>query len=310
VGAGRSFSSALCGRTVVGMIVVTTPTGHIGRHVLDNLLGRAEKVRVIVRDPARLAPDVRERVEVVQGSHDERDVVMAALTGAGTVFWLVPPNPRAESIQEHVLGFVRPLCEAVDRLGVERVVAVSTLGRGITRNAGQVSATYAMDDLIESTGVHYRSLCPPAFMENLLWQVEPIRNQGTFFSILSGDRAFLTCAVRDIAATAAALLADDSWTGQESVPVVGPDLLSSDDMAQVLSEVLGRPVRHQQITEDAYAATLLRSGMSRAWARGMVNIAAATERGDYNAGLVDPTAPTSFRQWCEEVLKPAVLSAE
>jgi uncharacterized protein YbjT (DUF2867 family) len=292
------------------MIVITTPTGHIGRHVLDNVLGRAEKVRVIVRDPERLAPDVRERVEVVRGSHDDRDVVMAALTGARTVFWLVPPNPRAESIQEHVLGFVRPLCEAVGRQGVERVVAVSTLGRGTTRNAGQVSATYAMDDLIESTGAHYRSLCPPSFMENLLWQVEPIRSQGAFFSPLSGERVFLTCAVRDIAATAADLLNDDTWTGQESVPVVGPDLMSSDDMARVMSEVLGRPVRYQQISEEAYAATLLRTGMSEAWARGMVAIAAATDRGTYCGGPADPTAPTSFRRWCEDVLKPAVLSAE
>jgi uncharacterized protein YbjT (DUF2867 family) len=290
------------------MIVITTPTGHIGRHVLANVLGHPEKIRVIVRDPGRLAPDVRERVEVVQGSHDDRDVVMEALTGARTAFWLVPPNPRAENIQEHVLGFVRPLCEAVDRHGVERVVAVSTLGRGTTRGAGQVSATYAMDDLVESTGVHYRSLCPPSFMENLLWQVEPIRNDGVFSSPLSGDRVYLTCAVRDIAATAAALLADGSWTGQESVPIVAPDPLSSDDMARVVSEVLGRPVRYQQISEEAYAATLLRTGMSEAWARGMVAIATAIERGTYSSGPADPTAPTSFRRWCEEVLKPAVLS--
>ena len=292
------------------MIVITTPTGHIGRHVLDNVLGHSEKIRVIVRDPGRLAPDVRERVEVVQGSHDDRGVVMEALTGAGTVFWIVPPNPRAENIQEHVLSFVRPLCEAVDRQGVERVVAVSTLGRGTTRGAGQVSATYAMDDLVESTGVHYRSLCPPSFMENLLWQVEPIRDRGVFSSPLSGDRVFLTCAVRDIAAAAAALLADGSWTGQESVPIVAPDPLSSDDMARVMSEVLGRPVRYQQISEEAYAATLLRTGMSEAWARGMVAIAAATESGTYSCGPADPTAPTSFRRWCEEVLKPAVLSPE
>jgi hypothetical protein len=41
----------------------------------------------------------------------------------------------------------------------------------------------------------------------------------------------------------------------------------------------------------------------------MVAIAAATDRGTDNGGAVDPTAPTSFRQWCEDVLKPA-LSVE
>jgi uncharacterized protein YbjT (DUF2867 family) len=290
------------------MIVITTPTGQIGSRILDTVVGGVEKVRVIVRDPARLAPHVRERVEVVPGSHDDPDVVMEAFAGAGSVFWLIPPNPRAESIQEHVLGFVRPLCEAVDRQGVERVVAVSTLGRGITRNAGQVSATYAMDDLIESTGVHYRSLCPPSFMENLLWQAEAIGRQGTFFSPMPGDRKFLTCAVGDIAATAAPLLSDRSWTGQESVPIVGPDELSSEEMARIMTEVLQRPVRFQQISGEAFKATLLRNGMSDAWAQGMVDIQEATARGNYNRvpGANAPTAPTNFREWCEKILKPRI----
>jgi uncharacterized protein YbjT (DUF2867 family) len=294
------------------MIVITTPTGQIGHKVLDNVLDLTEKVRVIVRDPARLAADVRERVEVVQGSHDDLDVVTEAFTGAGSVFWVIPPNPRAESIQEHVLNFVRPLCEAVNRQSIERVVAVSTLGRGITRNAGQVSATFAMDDLIESSGVNYRSLCPPSFMENLLWQIEPIKKQGAICSPVSGDHKHLTCAVRDIAATAAPLLLDDSWAGQDSVPIVGPDELSFEDMARIVSEVLSRPVRFQRISGEAYLASLMRNGMSQAWAQGMVDIAAANDRGAYEPGpdAGKPTARTSFREWCEDVLKPAVLSGE
>jgi len=149
------------------MIVVTTPTGRIGRHVLEHLLDGPEEVRVIVRDPGRLPGPVRERVGVVQGSHDDPGVVAEALAGARSVFWLIPPNPRAGSIQDHVIDFVRPLCAAIGGHGVESVVAVSTLGRGTTRNAGLVSATFAMDDLIESTGVHYRSLCSPARPDEL-----------------------------------------------------------------------------------------------------------------------------------------------
>jgi uncharacterized protein YbjT (DUF2867 family) len=290
------------------MIVITAPTGQIGREVLDIVLGSTDRVRVIVRDPARLSPAVRERVEVVPGSHTEVDVATKALAGADSVFWLVPPDPRAESIQEHVLGFVRPLCEVINRHGVERVVAVSTLGRGITRKAGQVSATYAMDDLIESTGVHYRSLCPPSFMENLLWQAGAIRDQGALFSPMRGDRRFLTCAVRDIATTAAGLLLGGSWTGQASVPVVGPDMLSFEEMAGIVSEVLGRPIRFQQVSVDAYRAGLVQNGMSAAWAQGLVDIATATGDGRYSADELAPTAPTSFRDWCEEVLKPAVLA--
>jgi uncharacterized protein YbjT (DUF2867 family) len=47
------------------MIVVTTPTGRIGHQVLANLLDSGEPIRVVARDPARLPPQARGRVEVV-----------------------------------------------------------------------------------------------------------------------------------------------------------------------------------------------------------------------------------------------------
>ncbi|KIL39961.1 NmrA family transcriptional regulator [Gordoniibacillus kamchatkensis] len=291
------------------MIVITTPTGQIDRQVLDIVLDSAEAIRVIARDPSRLPPRVRERVEVVQGAHDDIDVVTKAFAGADSVFWLVPPNPHAKSIQDHILSFVRPVCEAINSQGVKRVVGVSSLGRGIAKNAGQISAIFAMDDLIESTGVNYRSLCMPGFMENMLWQVEPIKRQGMFFYPMSGDRKVPHCATRDIAAVAAELLLDHSWSGQDSIQVRGPEDLSCNDMAQIVSEVLEMPIRFQQVPGEAYKATMMQHGMTEAWAQGLIDMAAAVDRGIYNAEPHTPlpATPTSFRQWCEEVLKPAVL---
>lgn len=79
------------------MIVITTPTGQIGHQILDQLLDSGEQIRVIVRDPSRLDPKVRDRIEIVQGSHDDIDVVTQAFAGADCVFWLVPQthSPRA-----------------------------------------------------------------------------------------------------------------------------------------------------------------------------------------------------------------------
>jgi hypothetical protein len=57
------------------------------------------------------------------------------------------------------------------------VVGISALGRGVVANAGYVTASLAMDDLIAGTGVAYRALTMPSFMDNTLRQVEPIRDQ-------------------------------------------------------------------------------------------------------------------------------------
>jgi uncharacterized protein YbjT (DUF2867 family) len=291
------------------MIVITAPTGQIGRQVLGNLLDSGEPIRVIARDPSRLPSQARERVEVVQGSHGDIDVVDRAFAGADSVFWLVPPDPHAETVEAAYVDFTRPACDAFKRHKVKRVVGVSALGRGVASNAGLVSASLAMDDLIASTGVSYRALTMPSFMDNILNQIEPIRNQGMFFSPVSGDRKHPTCATRDIAAAAARLLLDGSWSGRDSVPVLGPEDLSFNDMVQIMSEVLGKPVRFQQIPAEAFKATLIGHGMSEAMAQGMVDMMLAKNEGldDAEPRTPQSTTPTSFRQWCEEVLKPAVL---
>jgi uncharacterized protein YbjT (DUF2867 family) len=293
------------------MIVITAPTSNIGRQVLDNVLENGQPVRVIVRDPARLPAHTRDRVEVVQGSHSDIEVVNRAFAGAEAVFWLVPPDPRAKSLEAAYLDFTRPACEAFRSQRVKRVVGVSALGRGtaVGGNAGYVTASLAMDDLIASTGVSYRALTMPSFMDNLLRQVELIRTQGIFTSTISGDRKLPTCATRDIAAVATRLLLDNSWSGQADVPVLGPEDLSFNEMAQIMSEVLGKPVRFQQIPGEAFKARLLGFGMTEATAQGMLDMMIAKNEGLDNGEARTPqsSTPTSFRQWCDEVLKPAVL---
>jgi uncharacterized protein YbjT (DUF2867 family) len=248
----------------------------------------------------------------VQGSHGDLEVVTRAFVGADSVFWLVPPDPHAESVEAAYVGFSRPACDTFKSQGVRRVVGVSALGRGTpwAANAGLVTASLAMDDLIASAGVSYRALTMPSFMDNLLRQVESIKNQGMFSLPISGDLKQPSCATRDIASVAAKLLLDHSWSGVSSVPLLGPEDLSYNDMAQIMSDVLGKPVRFQQITLATFKARLMQRGMSEAMAQGNLDMWVA-----YNQGLdtaeprtPESTTPTSFRQWCEEVLGPAVLA--
>jgi uncharacterized protein YbjT (DUF2867 family) len=293
------------------MIVVTAPTGTIGRQVLNNLLVGDERIRVIVRDPSRLSPQTRARVEVVQGSHADIQVVNRAFAGADALFWLVPADPRAESVEAAYVDFARPACDAIKSRGIRRVVDITALGRGlpIAQHAGYVTASLAMNDLVKSTGVSYRALTMPSFMDNIIRQLESIKNKGMFFSPISGNRKLPACATRDIAAVAAKLLLDSSWSGQEDLAVLGPEDLSFNDMAQIMSEVLGKPIRFQQISFEAYKARFIEVGMSEAMAQGLTDMAIAKNIGLDNAEPRTPenTTPTSFRQWCEEVLKPAYL---
>lgn len=292
------------------MIVVTAPTSRIGRHVVDDLLAVGAPLRVIVRDPSKLPDDVRARVEVLEGSHGDADVVDRAFEGADTIFWLAPPD-GSKTLEAVYIDFARPAAHAIRARGVKRVVSVTALGRGTKweAKAGLVTASIEMDDMLMASGAAFRGLAMPSFMDNLLNQVAQIKETGMFFGPIDPDLKAPTTATRDIGAVAAKLLADDGWSDQEEFPVLGPDDLSFNDMAAIISDVLGKEVRYQQTSFDALKQQMLGYGMSESFAQGFVDMMRAKNEGMDNVAERTATSrtPTSFRAWCEETLKPAVL---
>lgn len=204
------------------MIVVTTPTGQIGAGVVRGLLDRNEPLRVIVRDHTRLAGDVRDRVEIVEGSHRAGQVLDAAMPGADALVWLMPPDPGAPSAMEHYMVFADAAHSAIERHGVGHVVAVSSAGHGWTAPAGVLPAAFAMDTKPSGSGAAYRSLALPFYMDNLLGQLPGICKKGSLALPCAADRPLATVAVRDVAQAAVHLLTDRSWTGQEDLPLFRP----------------------------------------------------------------------------------------
>ena len=291
------------------MIVITTPTGNIGHRVLQHLLDADEKLRVVVRDPNRLPRAVRDRVEVIEGSHGDAAVVDRAFDGAEAVFWVAPPNP-AETLDASYVDFARPAADAIRRRQVARVVAVTALGRATEwqDSAGLVTASLRMVDLLNETGAAVRGLAMPAFMENALQQADAIK-RGQLFGPLDPDKKVPHTATVDMGAAASRLLLDRSWTDQADVPLLGPEDLSFNEIASIISEVVGHEVRYAQIPFDGFSAQLVGRGMSHAFAQGYVDMMRAKNEGMDNVIPRTPanTGTTTFRHWAEEELRPVVV---
>jgi hypothetical protein len=91
--------------------------------------------------------------------------------------------------------------------------------------------------------------------------------------------------------------------------MLGPLDLSHNDIAQIMSEVLDKPVRFRQFAADeTFKARLLQSGRSEAMTQGYLDMWTAYDQGLTTDEPRTPegTTPTSFRQWYEDVLGPTV----
>ena len=115
-------------------------------------------------------------------------------------------------------------------------------------------------------------------------------------------------ATRDIAATAARLLLDRSWSGTRDLPLLGPEDISCDDQARIMSDVLGKPVTFVETSMAQMKATMLGRGASEGMAQAMVDMCVAKNEGlDHTIPRsLENSTPTSFRTWCDDVLRPAL----
>lgn len=292
-------------------LAITTPTGHIGSALVRRLLdaGREDLV-LLVRNASALPADVRERVETREGVLQDAGFIREATAGADALFWLSP----ADWTTPDVYGWYERLGDAaagaVRANGIGRVVHLSSRGAQERSGYGPVSGVgrieAALDAVAAETGAAVRHLRPTFFMENFEPQLGAIAGAGSVFFVTPPETTTGMIATRDIAATAAELLLDGSWTGQEAVPLDGPRDYSYAEAAAVLSAGLGRPVGVQQIPGAALEQQLAGMGATPAWTASFVELytGVGTPRYTGTPRTAASTTPTALETYVADTLRP------
>jgi dihydroflavonol-4-reductase len=143
-------------------VLVTGATGFVGWHVARQLLERGERVRALVRDPARSAQALMELagVETVPGDLRDEDSLARAVSGCGTVYHVAADYrlwaPRPEEMYRSNVDGTRSLLDAARKAGVERCVYTSTVGC-IGMRKGQLGSEETPAGLEEMQGPYKRS---------------------------------------------------------------------------------------------------------------------------------------------------------
>ena len=291
------------------MIVITTPSGHNGSKVLEKLLKTDEKLRVIVRDASKLPAEAREKVEIVEGSLDDFETVSKAYKDADALFFVIPPTFDYADVNEYYLSFAKPTCEAIKERQVKRVVFVSGTSLDSDENSGQMWASSLVEKELEKCGTGIRIMHCGSFMENLLGVIPQIKNTGQFSNAVPADVKYPWVASQDIADVAVDLLLDKTWSGNGSVGVLGPKDMSQGEAAEILSEVLGKEIKYQEISGAELKAIMKKKGASEAGAQALADLCNSIKKGTFNSVKRTPknSSPTTFRAWCETVFKPAFM---
>lgn len=286
-------------------IVITAPTGNIGSRLVELLLDAQADLTLLVRNPDKLDVSVRSRVQVRQGELQDADFVRTATQGADALFWLTPNDPTTTDLHAWYELFGSNVARAVEANSIPSVVNLSSIGAHLPQ-AGPVSGLGQVEKHLNATSTAIVHLRPGYFMENLLFQLDAIRHQHSLFVPVPGDVAFPQIATRDIAAAAARLLLDRTWTGHTIHGLHGPTDLNLNQTAQILTEITGRTIQFVSITPEQAREAFLGMGLSPAFAQGYLDMYSSLAQPGAIAEPRTPetTTPTTLAQWSQEVLKP------
>lgn len=230
------------------VILVIGATGNVGGAALRELARAGAPVRALSRNPDRVPP-LGPSVEAVHGDVERPETIAAALAGVDRV--LLCANAGDLPARE---AEVMALAEDA---GVAHLVLLSSLGVAYNAGSGPEHAP-SERRLQASPSLAWTILRPIAFMSNALRWARSITATGAFEEPTGeGRQAMIHPA--DIGAVAAVALTTPGHEGR-TYDLTGPESLTSAQYAHTLSVVLGRPVRHADIAEDAYRAQFTRYG--------------------------------------------------
>lgn len=222
-------------------ILVTGATGTIGRHVVEQLAGAGHTTRALSRRPADA--DLPAGVDVRTGDLTRPHTLAPALDGVTALHLIAIGGDD-----------FRPLTtapEIVD-LAVAAGVARITVLTGSDDELATVRA-------VEASGVACTHVRPLEFMANKLGWADSIRKEGV---VRAGFADHLSALVHeaDVAAVIAAALTGEGHAGRTYVPT-GPEALRRTDAARIIGEVVGRPVRFEELSEAEVRAEMRAQGI-------------------------------------------------
>jgi uncharacterized protein YbjT (DUF2867 family) len=225
------------------VFAVTGATGGVGGRVARRLADAGAQQQLVVRNPGRAPQLPNSTVRIAD--YDDPAALRSALAGANTLF-LVSGAEHPERVRLH-----RQAIDAAVEAGVTRIVYLSFLGAAPDCTFTFGRDHYFTEEHLSSTGLATTFLRDSLYLDFLPGMADA---EGVIRGP-AGDGRVSAVARDDVADVAAAVLLQPELHDGRSYDVTGPEALSLAEVAALLTEFSGRPVRyHEETEEEAYAS--------------------------------------------------------
>ncbi|MFF4402389.1 SDR family oxidoreductase [Streptomyces sp. NPDC001480] len=253
-------------------IVVTGATGHLGRHVVEQLLEKvpAEQITAVVRTPEKAA-DLAERGVRIAVADYNTPQTFDGLFAAGDKVLLVSGNEFDKGrVQQHQV-----VIDAAKAAGVALLAYTSAPG---TLTAALADDHRGTEKALLASGLPYTLLRNGWYHENYTENLAPVLEHGAVVQA-AGDGRISSASRADYAAAAAAVLAGEGHENK-TYELGGDEAWGFAEYAAELSRQTGKEIVYNPVSVEAYEGILAGAGLPGPLAAILAGVDASIEKGE------------------------------
>jgi len=233
--------------------LVTGATGYTASYVIPLLLEKGVHVRGLVHKIDQRSEKLSEMgVEIVQGDLNDFYEVSKALKGITGVYFVYP------ILTPGILAGTTYLIQAAREEGVRNIVNMSQISARRDAKSNGAREHWLAERLLDLSGIKVTHIRPTFFAEWLIYS-DTIKKQDQVV-LPFGEGRYAPIAAQDQGRVIAELLINPDGHEGKIYPLFGPVEYNVFDLADILSEELGRKITYEPISIETYQTEAKKQG--------------------------------------------------
>lgn len=297
------------------MYTILGATGNVGSKIVDILVKKGSKVRMVASNANLLRPFVSKNAEAFAGDALNTEFLTKAFEGSDAVFTMIPTNLHAPNYGDYATRMGDSIANALKAAKVKYVVNLSSVGADLAEGNGPIAGLHYLEECLNRIeGLNVVHLRTGPFMEHLLANIDTIKSRGVCSSAYRGDLKFPLIATWDVAAFAADRLVNCDFSGSSVRYLLGQRDVSMTECTGIIGGKINKPnLIYVMSTYDEAEKWLRSIGMSSDLSRLYTEMCRACNNGRIYGSVTrtpENTTTTSFEHFCDEVFVPAYREAK
>lgn len=240
-------------------IAITGASGQFGREATRILIAAGvapSDLILVTRSPEKLVDRTAEGAAVRRGDFDDQTGLVEALRGADRMLMISGTRVGFREPQH------RAAIEAAKQAGVRHIVYTSFIGAVESNPSLAVKDHVTTERMLRDSGLDWTVLRDAQYADAVVEAMAPLLVASGEMTSIAGDGRMAFVCRDDCVAAAVAVLRGTGHEGQV-YQLTGPDLVSYREVAALVADVIGRPVRFTVTDEEGLYAIFDALGVPR-----------------------------------------------